>query len=260
MALGEIEFSATLNPTGKWVTLQLTCTGMTKATIYRVTPDGTQAVRGAFNKTVAGALAAADYEAPQNTTLTYFARISDGVSTQESQPLTVDGQVSRGGDVIFGLTNPLATLPVTVEKVNDLLSESAQEVVKVVGRKDPIVVSDVRQYQSGSLSVFTLTPTDRQALLSVLESGAVIAFSPQYPDYGFSDVWYLAVSRVTETRVSPIGSAPERRFTLEFQRVAAPPADFVGPAFRTWQDVVDDDTTWQQLYTSNTTWLLLEVV
>ena len=197
MALGEIEFSASLNPTGKWVNLQVTCPGMTKATIYRVTADGTQAVRGAFNKSVTGALAAADYEAPQNTPLTYFARISDGISTQESQPLTIEGEVDRGGDVIFGLTNPLASVPVTVEKVSDLMSESAQEVIKIVGRRDPIVVTDVRQFQTGSLSVFTLSAADREALLSVLESGAIIAFSPQYPNFGFSDVWYLAVSRVT---------------------------------------------------------------
>jgi hypothetical protein len=259
MALGTITLTADLDSSGRWVLLTLTCTGATGATIYRVTADGTQAVRGAFEETISGALNAADYEAPQNQTLTYFARVTDGTSTQESTLVTVAGVVDRGGDCIFGLTNPLGIVAVNVVGVPELRSQGRQDVVQVIGRADPVVVSDVRLYPSGTLTVATLTDDERQDVTALLADGQVIAFSPRYADYGFSDIWYLAVSNVTEKRVSALGNRPERFIEMEFQRVAPPPADFVGPAFQLWQDVLDAGTSWNTVFTSGATWLSFQV-
>lgn len=259
MPLGPITFTATLNSTGRWVLLQLASTGMTTATIYRVTPEGPQPVRGALNKAVIGNLNAADYEAPQNATLTYFARISDGTMTQDSLPVTVTGQVDRGGDYLFGLVNPLAGMAVNVVGFSELSRSSRQEVVTVIGRPDPVVVSDVLQYPTGTMTVATLTDSERLNLLSLAAGGTILAFSPRYTNYGFSDVWYLSVSRLTEQRVSRIGTRPERLFTMEFQRVSPPPANFVGPAFRTWQQVFDSGVTWGSLLSAGTTWSQIQV-
>lgn len=259
MALGAITFTATLDASGRWVLLQLTCTGATEATIYRVTPDGRQAVRGAFEETISGALNAADYEAPQNTTLTYFARVSDGTSTQESTLVTVAGMVDRGADCIFGLTNPLGIVPVNVVGIPELRSQGRQDVVQVIGRADPVVVSDIRAYPSGTLTIATLTDDERQDVNALLADGQVIAFSPRYTTYGFSDIWYLSVGNVTEKRISPLGYLPERFIELEVQRVAPPPADFVGPAFQLWQDAKDAGTSWNTALTTGQTWLSFQV-
>lgn len=259
MALGTITFTAALDPSSRWVVLQLSCTGATEATIFRVTDDGTQAVRGAFEKVISGALNAADYEAPQNAQLTYFARVSDGVMTQESALVNVTGAVDRQNDCIFGLTNPLAVVPVNVVGVPELRSAGRQEIVQVIGRADPVVVSDIRQYPAGVLTVATLTDDERQDVQALLASGQVVAFSPRYSDYGFSDIWYLSVANVTEKRVSKMGNRPERLIEMEFQRVAPPPADFIGPAFRLWQDALDAGTLWNDVYTSGQTWLSYQV-
>lgn len=259
MALGAITFTAALDGSGRWVLLQMSCTGATTATIYRVTDDGTQAVRGAFNKTISGALNAADYEAPQNTTLVYFVRVSDGVSTQDSTLVTVSGVVDRGGDCIFGLTNPLGIVTVNVVGVPELRSEGRQEIVKVIGRPDPVVVSDVRTYPAGTLTLATLTDDERQDVTALLADGQVIAFSPQQPTYGFSDIWYLSVTNAVEKRVSRLGMRPERFIEMEFQRVAPPPADFVGPAFYTWQDAYDSGQSWNTVFTGGNTWFTYQV-
>lgn len=259
MALGIAALTATLDSSGRWVTLTATCTGAIEATVYRVTADGNQAVRGAFQKAVSGVLVAADYEAPQNTTLTYFARVTDGTSTKDSALVTPAGVVDRGGDVVFGLTNPLAVLPINVQSIPELRSEASRDVVKVIGRSDPIVVSDTRQYPSGTLSLITLTDGERNSLNGLLAAGSVLAFSAYDPGYGFADVWYFSVGAVTERRPSPKGSEPSRVFDLEVQRVAPPPADFIGPAFTTWQQVLDSGTTWGEAFAATTTWLMLEV-
>ena len=260
MALGTVSLTAELDPSGRWVLLQMTCTGATEATIFRVTPDGTQAVRGAFEEAVSGALNAADYEAPQNIALTYFARVSDGVSTKESALVAVSGVVDRGGDCIFGLTNPLGIVPVNVVGIPELRSPSRQEVVQVIGRVDPVVVSDVRVYPSGVLTLATLTDDEKHDVLALLADGQTIAFSPYSPDYGFTDIWYLSVGNVTEKRVSALGNRPERFIECEFQRVAPPPADFIGPAFRLWQDIYDAGTSWNDALTAGQTWLSVQVV
>lgn len=259
MALGEISLSVQINDTRQWALIELTCTGMTQATVYRVTSDGTQAVRGAFNVDAAGALVVADYEAPQNTDLTYFARITDGTQTRDSSPVSAVGTIDRGGDVLFGLTNPLASVDVIVAGAPELRRAGRQEVVQIVGRADPVVVTDVLSQPSGTLSIITLTAEARNAVLGLVADGGIVAFSPHLPTYGFSDVWYLAVASVTEKRLSPIGHLQERQFDIEFQRVAAPPAQFVGPAFRTWQDIYDAGITWGELFTSGTNWLRVQV-
>jgi hypothetical protein len=259
MALGEITFTSELDPTSRWVVLTLTCEGMTEATINRLTPDGTQAVRGAFKKEAVNSLIAADYEAPQNTPISYYAVVSDGTQTRNSDLVTLSSEIDRGGDVVFGLTNPLAVQKVIVVSVPSLVSESRQDVVQVVGRRDAVVVSDVRSFPTGTLTLATLTDGERFGLYQLLNDGGLLAFSPHQPNYGFSDVWYLAVGNVTERRISPIGHAPERYFDLEFRRVAPPPADFVGPAFRTWGDLWSESVSWDSLKQAGITWLRLQV-
>lgn len=258
MALGTITLTATLAGAGRWVVLTLTCTGMTQATIYRVTADGVQAVRGAFDLDVVDALNAADYEAPQNVPLTYFARVSDGVMTQESSIVTVDGVVDRGGDAILSLTTPTSPLLVSVIGIPELTSRARRDVVEVIGRPDPVVVNDARLYPTGTLTVATFTDADRDTLRTFLASGDIIAFSPRWPDFGFSDVWYFSVGDYVERRYSPLGDRPERAFVLDVQRVSPPPADFLGPAFYTWQDAIDEGLTWGDAITLGLTWLSIQ--
>lgn len=260
MALGAITITAELDDTHRWALFVVSATGMVQATIYRVTDDGSQAVRGYYQKTVSETFNAADYEAPQNTSLQYFARVTDGVVTHDSAIITVVGVVDRGGDAVFNLSNPIATLAVNVVSDTEKRYSARRDVVEVMGRPDPVVVSDVRGMASGTLTLATLTDSDRIGLLSMLADGSLIAFSPRYPTYGFRDVWYLSIGDVTERRVSPLGRKAERYFDLEYQRIAPPPADFIGPAFATWGDIYNAGTTWGSVYVAGTTWQQIQVV
>ena len=259
MAVTDIVLDATVDPSNRWVVLTLTATGMTKATIYRSSADGTQAVRGAFNVDAPGSLVVADYEAPQGVSLSYFARTSDGTGSYDSSVAVTTGAIDRGGDVVFGLANPLAWLPLNVIGIKALAYESNIKLVNVLGRPDPIAVSDVRKFPSGTLEVYTLEDSERLSLLSLLTGSSVMAFSPSDPAYGFSDVWYFAVGKVTESRVSPLGTEPARKFSLEVTRIAPPPAEFVGPAFRIWETPYNAPKTWGQWYTEGLTWLNAQV-
>lgn len=259
MAVTDIVLDATVDSTNRWVVLTLTATGMTKATIYRSSADGTQAVRGAFNVDAPGSLVVADYEAPQGVPLSYFARTTDGTGSYDSSIATTSGVIDRGGDVVFGLANPLAWLPLNIIGIKSLTYESDMKLVNVLGRRDPIAVSDVRKFPSGTLEVYTLDDAERLALLSLLNDSSVMAFSPSDPSYGFSDVWYFAVGKVTESRVSPFGAEQARKFSLEVTRIAPPPAEFVGPAFRTWDVPYSAPKTWGQWYTDGLTWLKAQV-
>lgn len=259
MALGPVTLTADLHSSGRWIVLYVEATGMTQVTIYRLTSDGSVAVRGAYQKEVSGSLNAADYEAPQNTTITYYATATDGVMTRDSDPVVLDGMMDRGGDVLFGMGNPLALIPVEVIAVGDMKAPIRQDVVRVVGRPDPVVVSDVRGFPAGTLTVATATDSERLALAALLADGGVVAFSPHDGTFGFADVWYLSIGDVTERRVSSYGGQSDRFHDLPFQRVAPPPADFIGPAFTTWDDVNGAGFTWNTLLTSGTTWNRIQV-
>lgn len=254
--LGAVALSAQVEASRRWVTLTVEAEGMSSVSVFRVTPDGTQAVRGAIEKEVASTYAVvADYEAPQNAPLSYFARASDGVVTRDSPVVSPAGSVDRGGDVLFSLSNPLAWLRVQVVAFPEVKTRARRAMVDVVGRADPVAVSDVRMLAAGVMTVATLTEAERQAMNALLAPGAVVAFSPARPTYGFADVWYLSVGDVTEKRVVRAAEEPSRLWSLDVQRVAPPPADFVGPAFRTWGEPVQDGVTWAEWFTQGKTWL-----
>jgi hypothetical protein len=259
MALDTVTLTATIGGSGRWVLLTVDAPGMTQGTVYRVSADGKQAVRGAFEKDAEDTLIAADYEMPQNKALTYVASVTDGIETRESALVTVDGVIDRGADVLFGLTNPLAWVPVVVRRAPSFTRKARRDIVEIQGRPDPVAVSDVRLYPSGTLPLATLDDAGRIAMTQLLDSGAIIAFSPRRPTYGFDDVWYLSVGDVDMTPYTDRGYHDERQWDLPVQRVAPPPATFVGPAFATWQADLDEGLTEGQYLASGRTWLDLMV-
>jgi hypothetical protein len=204
------------------VTLTLTCTGAISATFHRDLDDGRPVLRNGLNVAGTGTVEMLDYDAAQNRDLDYYATVTDGTLTK-SATCTATGQVDWGGDVLFALDNPDAPIPVLVVSVPELRYSGRQESISVINRADPIVVTDVRQYPSGTLTIATLDADERAPILNLLASGAVIGFSPRKPEYGFTEVWYLSVADVNERRVSPIASRPERLWDIPFQRVTPPP-------------------------------------
>ena len=259
MALSEPILTAEVDDSNRWALMTLTATGMTRATVYRLGESGATAVRGAYNIEALGSAVVVDYEAPQGVPLRYYASVTDGTQTRESVVVQATGQISRGGDVVFGLDNPLSWVPVHVVSFPQLKSDTRRSVINVAGRKDPVVVSDVRSMPSGTLTLATTDSGVRRDLSQLLETSSIIAFSPGDPTYGFEDIWYLSVGSVSENRLTTIGSEQARTFTLEVQRVLPPPADFIGPALLTWQQVYDAGTSWTTGVTLGKNWLTVQI-
>jgi hypothetical protein len=224
MTLGTASLTAVVDGTHTHVTVTATCTGLTSATFYRITPEGETILRGGLNDPGTSPLVLIDYDCPQNTVLSYRAIVTDGVSSKVAGPSAMTGGViDHGGDALYPIADPTSMLVLNVVGLPELRRPTRQDVVTVVGRADPIVVSDVRQYPAGVLTVVTLDAAERLAVIDLLADGALIAFKPWNPDYGFEDTWFLAVAGVTERRVSKLGIVPERYVDMEVQRVAAPP-------------------------------------
>jgi hypothetical protein len=216
MTLGTASITAVVDGTTSFVTVTATCTGLTSATIYRVTPEGDAILRGGLNAAGSGSVAILDYDCPQNTPVDYRAVVTDGVSSKAA------GLVNHGGDAFCGLADTDRLL-LNVVGLPELRTVTRQDVVSVVGRADPIVVTDVRQYPSGTLTVVTMDATERRALDALLAPGSILVFKPRYATYGFDDTWFLSVASSTERRVSKLAIVPERYVDMEVQRVAAPP-------------------------------------
>lgn len=163
-----------------------------------------------------------DYTLLQNAVPLYRIRHHGALSDTVTDWYDTGDFVDFGGDVLFGAADPRQRMKVTVESFPTVDHDISQEVVRILGRPDPVVVSNRRQYESGTLNLLTLSHDERRSLLALLEAAPVITFSPHKPFYGFDNVWYLSVGKITETRPSPRPWEPARRWALDVQRVEAP--------------------------------------
>ncbi len=213
--------------------------------LYRIVGGGRTLVRGAQNLTaVSGQTIFVDYELPQNTPLSYVATttVSSVVSTSNT---VVVGSVDFGGDVVFDLGTPWAGMQVYVESFSAAMHGISQETLTVWDRSDPVVVSGVRQLPSGKLVLITLTLAARETLLDIIRSGNVMGFAQWQPTYGMDPVSYFSVGAVNEVRVSKFATEPARRWEMDVQQVAVPPAAYMYPTGTvTWQQVKDSTNTW----------------
>lgn len=125
-------------------------------------------------------------------------------------------------DVLFDPYRAGHSAAVTVGSWNDLTFDASGDVVRVYGRPDPVVVTDVRPYPSGTLVLVTLEHEERAWMEELLASGRIIGLRPASPEFGLPSEVFLYVGKATMTRVVPRASAVERRWTLDVQVVEAP--------------------------------------
>lgn len=256
MALGTPSLTATVIWDDGYprVDLTMTCTDMTEGSLYRVTPEGMQAVRGLDGApAVSDVLYGVDYEIPQGAELGYIGIATDGVDTAVTGTETV-GPIDRGGDWIWPVGRPTDGMLINVEEAPSFDYEITQDVAKVHDRGDPVVQSGARHWARGEIQFLTLTDDERRQFQQLVFTGRVLVFSPR-PNFGFDELFYMAVGKVTEERVVPLGIEPARRWICEVQRVAVPPASFFVAAGDTWQDVYNEGLTWLQHAASGDDWL-----
>ncbi|MDO8308559.1 MAG: hypothetical protein Q7V58_09440 [Actinomycetota bacterium] len=252
-------FAAVLNGDGTGFDVTLTTTDFDTFTLTRQALDGAIGVRGAEDAALsAGAAFVSDLEAPQNTAVAYHVsceRTSDGYRATATVAAT--GEIDLGFDALFDLSRPTTILEVHPEKMPTWGQGIPSEFVWAQNRPDPVVISQVLRHPSGALSLLTATLAAKDEMNTALSRGNIIAFSPRYPEtYGFDGLWYLAVGRVAVESLNPlVATEPGRRFVLDIQRIAPPPATFTPVDGRTWEEIVELGWTWEYIVASGMTWL-----
>lgn len=184
-----------------------------------------------------------DYEVPQDRFMQYWVIQSQGGMPPMTSGKMPTGPYDFGRDALFDLGNPKRGMLVWVESFNEYKYGISRDVQKVWGRRDPVVISGVREMWASSLSLLTTTITDRDKLLAIVQAGSTIAMSPRKASYGLDGVVYFAVGGVTESRIDgALASEESRRWTMEVQQIAPPPAEYRLPSYAlTWRELADRD-------------------
>lgn len=246
---------------GARISLQgLTTGGFTTWGLWRMMPDGTTTpVRGATQDmtlmTIVGDVAVAeDYEAPLGVPVRYMVKLWTGstyvsaTSTPIMLPEPPDTDV-----VIKDPTQPARWTTATVETLPDWQRAARQSVNPVRGRVRPIVISDIRQSRTGTLTMTTETAEERDQLWWVLESGSTLLI--QWPTTWHETDMYVSVADAGEAHLTPIAVYSDREWTMPLTEVDRPVGGVIGSANRTWQDVLDENVDWMAVLAGSNSWL-----
>lgn len=231
-------------------------------TVWRRTVDGNRTLvrgpNGLINgqATTSDVMVIEDYEAPLGVSFDYYAeaRNTSNVVTawRDSPSVFLDP-----GDVQYGWLKdpgqPQRNIHLMIARAPDWQRPISQTEYRVRGRRDSVVLSDVRGGLEGDLVVYTQTDDERVRLHWLLDSGNILLWQTA-PGYGVDDM-YVAVGQATEARGGGVASDPWRTWTLPLKQVDNPTTVGVaGSAGRTWQDVLTEYTTWQQVLDNFDSW------
>jgi hypothetical protein len=187
--------------------------------VTRLTSDPGVPIRA--GRVFSGALRFADYSAPLGVPVSYRFDLewSDGrrVSVRSSD-------VILSGTVGCWLSNPYSrtALNITVESWPSRDSAERQTVLGIQGRGDPVVLSDVHLWPSGTWTLITRTKAELTQLYTILKTSRVVLLRTQ-PTSAIETV-YAAVGRIVENRHTGSGADWTRRTTVEIQEIGPIPA------------------------------------
>lgn len=215
-----------------WFLITVNAAGASKISVEREVNGVVQPVEGAQDiLPIEDTFSVYDYMAMQRVMHRYRATRYDPDPLNNNELVPTHGTwvatpddtyLDFGGDVLFDAANPATRASVVVEGIGMMKRSVNQNVVNVIGRPDPVVVSGVHRWPGGTIRLLTLTDDDRRALIRLLDQTNIVAFSPRGPEYGYDTVPFYAVGDVDETRPSSRGYEPSRRWMLTVQQVAAP--------------------------------------
>lgn len=219
--------SATVQAASGRTLLQLTFTTVTAATISRIHPDGTAwPVRNAnpipVNSTTGVGAIVYDHEAPLDVACTYKASSTQVGTTFTSSAVTMP---SDGGNIASNIwlihpTKPALSMVALCESVPGLTRRGRAGILPILGRADPIAVTDVRLSGSGEVNLTTLTTADAAKLRALVADGAVSLL--KLPATWANNWMYVVFGDLSEAGLTA-GPEPTRDWKLPYT-VVAPPA------------------------------------
>ena len=262
MYLGSPALAVTVTPNGSLAYNEISVSGLTGWTtfsIQRTNPDGSQSIIRSANGISTGGVDAwtgFDVEAPLGAACTYAVIVEqpkpDGTTTTYqivSPAVTIPVSSSVGW--LKNLSQSALNTQVTIQTLSDVKRPSRQQVYPVVGRSNPVVVSDVLTGRTGTLSLMTIGTTDYQSILGLLQPGTTLFFQATPDDY-FADMYFIA-GDVTEQRPAQTSSDLTRIWQIDFTEVDSPSGALTSipgnsyllvTNFGTYQNLLDDRATY----------------
>jgi len=240
--------TAAADPDSARIALRLQWPAVASATVSRVDPDGTVSpVRGGEPAAVVGgSWSGFDYEAPFDVPVTY--RAVTGLVTQTSTAVTLPS-FERAWLKHPGL--PVLNMPVHVARLPVLQRAANSATLAVLGRLNPVVVSQRRAGYTGAVDVWTDSDDAKAGLWGLLNDGTPLLFAPP-GGTGVTNMW-LHVGDVAETRVTDVAAEHVRLWQLPFT-VVDRPVDVVVTTVYDWAAVVDEFTSWSDLVSQVGSW------
>lgn len=216
------------------VTCKLTVpAGATRVWLRRVSPSGESAyVRGVVDLRVTPPveLLLFDFEAPLGVTLEYHASSANdaGETSTTDTVATIAVPSSSSSDPwLVDVGQPGNSQQVVVESLAELEYGVPVGVHKVIGRRAPIVISDVAGYPSFELAFVTATELERECARAALGNGIPLLLKTS-PEQGVGNL-YLSVLGWGEQRPSRLALHADRRFRVKAQQVDRPDPKLVVP-------------------------------
>lgn len=162
---------------------------------------------------------------------------------------------SLNGQVwIKSIRNPfLNRAPYCVTNASAIVRRARTALFDVLGRSDPVAVTDLRRSREFSVDVVTRTEVEHKEFNLVLGAGDVMFLHT--PDSYPLDSMYVVFGDSSEGRPLRNRScdADWRVFTLPATEVVAPDPSVVGSTI-TWQGVLNVYATWQDVINAKATW------
>lgn len=227
-----IVVDAALDVGGAAITLTVPA-GATRVWCWRVSPSGEQAyVRGVvdLHVTPPTTLLLFDFEAPLGVELVYHASSANdaGEASVLDSTDTITLPTSAAEDPwLVDVGQPGNSQQVLVESMTELAYSVPVGVHKVIGRRAPIVLSDVAPYPSSELVFVTGSDGEREMARATLGNGIPFLFKSG-PEQGVGQM-YLSVLEWAEQRPSRLALHPDRRFRVRVQQVDRPDPKLIVP-------------------------------
>ncbi|MFE4658374.1 hypothetical protein ACFRFJ_17050 [Streptomyces hydrogenans] len=230
--------------------------------LWRTTPDGMRTfVRGADGLIDRVPITdtqwlGQDYEAPIGIPLSYTHETYEVGETTADRSATRTTTIPAGDRNFTWLKDPSApqrNCRVLTQRAPDWQRSITQGDHRVRGRRNPVILSDVRGGLDGELQIWTRSDDERRNLHWLLDPGRILLWQAM-PGMGIEDV-YVTVGQITEGRTVPQAQEVWRSWSLPLRQVDMPTAlGVAGSATRTWQDILTEHSTWNDVLDRFATW------
>lgn len=182
-----------------------------------------------------------------NTPITYVARVYDAAGTLLETSNTVKNVfVANAHAVVRDALVPAqrVTLRLVGKEAGDSTTDVRRELLRPLGRTNPMAITDVRQGSTGTATFLTLTKAEQGQVERLLGSGNILLFTGPV-DFSLTWPFYFSAGAVSQARVSA-ALDDARLWTMDWTEVDGPPVTEPLPAV-TWQQLLDQGKKWRDI-------------